>query len=90
MNINIEKHRNTVRSLKTRLPIAFESSQELLRRRMYGERDDAGLLAARTLVERLQGRVHLEIRLPPAPAKDWHDVLITRNSRANGEGRWSE
>jgi hypothetical protein len=43
---------------------------------VYADRDEAGITAACRLMERLQGRVALEIRIPTAPAKDWNDSLI--------------
>jgi putative DNA primase/helicase len=47
--------------------------------RLYADRDVAGLEAAARLMERLQGRVRFEVCVPPAPAKDFNDVL-TRNA----------
>jgi putative DNA primase/helicase len=77
-------------AINTSLLARFEPPANVTTLRVYGDRDDAGLLAARTLVERLQGRVRLEVRTPPAPAKDWNDVLITRNSRTSGQGHLNE
>jgi putative DNA primase/helicase len=45
---------------------------------VFADRDAAGLEAAARLMERLQGRVRVELRVPPAPAKDWADVLMGR------------
>ena len=63
----------------------FEPPSNVTTLRVYADRDEAGLTAALKLMERLQGRVRLEVRMPPAPAKDWNDVLIARTSRASGE-----
>lgn len=43
---------------------------------IFADRDVAGLEAATQLMQRLQGRVRLEIRTPQA--KDWNDVLRGR------------
>jgi putative DNA primase/helicase len=43
--------------------------------RVYGDRDEPGITAARKLRDRLQDRLRVEICLPPAPLKDWNDVL---------------
>ena len=43
---------------------------------VFADRDVAGLEAARKLMERLQGRVHVEVQLPSAPHKDWNDVTL--------------
>lgn len=43
---------------------------------VFADRDAPGLEAAGRLMERLQGRVRLELRVPHAPAKDWADVLL--------------
>ena len=50
---------------------------------VYVDRDEAGLTAALRIMERLQGRVALEARIPPAPANDWNDILCNRR---NNEG----
>lgn len=73
-------------ALNTSLLARFEPPAGVTRLRVYGDRDEAGLTAALKLLERLQGRIRVEVRTPPAPAKDWNDVLITRNSRTSGEG----
>jgi putative DNA primase/helicase len=65
---------------------SFEPPSNVTTLRVYADRDEAGHTAALKLMERLQGCVRLELRIPPAPAKDWNDFLITRKSRAGGEG----
>jgi len=68
-------------ALTTSLLSKFEPPPGVLRLRVYADRDEAGLMAALKLFERLQGRVALEIRIPSAPAKDWNDVLQYRNQQ---------
>lgn len=62
-------------ALNTSLLMRFEPPPSVQLLRVFADRDDAGLKAARTLMERLRGRVQLEFRVPPAPSKDWNDVL---------------
>jgi putative DNA primase/helicase len=71
-------------ALNTSLLSKFEPPPGVLRLRVFADRDEAGLAAATHLMERLQGRVALEIRIPTAPAKDWNDVLLARNQRNEG------
>jgi putative DNA primase/helicase len=68
-------------ALNTSLLSKFEPPPGVLRLRIYADRDGPGLTAAVHLMERLQGRVALEIRIPPSPAKDWNDVLQQRNEQ---------
>jgi putative DNA primase/helicase len=63
-------------ALNATLLSKFEPPPNVLRLRVYADRDESGLTAACRLMERLQGRVALEIRIPTAPAKDWNDSLI--------------
>jgi putative DNA primase/helicase len=65
-------------ALNTSLLSRFEPPPGVTTLRVYADRDEAGLMAALELFERLQGRVKLERRIPKAPAKDWNDVLTTR------------
>ncbi len=51
--------------------------------RIHADRDIPGLEAAGRLMERLQGRVRFELRVPPAPHKDFNAQLM---SRTRGEG----
>jgi putative DNA primase/helicase len=53
----------------------FEPPAGIERLVIYADRDEAGLTAAIKLMERLQGRLRVEARIPSAPAKDWNDVL---------------
>lgn len=62
-------------ALNTSLLSKFEPPPSVSRLRIYADRDEPGLAAATHLMERLQGRVALEIRIPPPPHKDWNDVL---------------
>jgi putative DNA primase/helicase len=77
-------------ALNTSLLARFEPPPGVTTLRVYGDRDEAGLLAALKLLERLQGRVRVEIRTPGAPAKDWNDVLMSRNGRPGGKGSTDE
>lgn len=66
-------------ALNTSLLRRFKPPPGVTRLRVYADRDLAGLLAAVELLERLQGRIRLEIRTPPGePGTDWNDVLMTR------------
>jgi putative DNA primase/helicase len=73
-------------AINTSLLAKFEPPPGVERLLMYADRDEAGLIAACRLIERLQSRVRVEVRIPTAPAKDWNDVLTKRNSRSSGEG----
>jgi putative DNA primase/helicase len=42
---------------------------------IFADRDVAGLEAVTRLMERLQNRLHVEVRVPPEHAKDWAEVL---------------
>lgn len=65
-------------ALNATLLSKFEPPPGVLRLRVFADRDEAGLTAALRLLERLQGRICVEIRIPPAPAKDWNDVLTSK------------
>jgi putative DNA primase/helicase len=65
-------------AINTSLLAKFEPPVQVERLVIYADRDEAGLNAALKLMERLQGRVRLEVRTPVAPANDWNDVLITK------------
>jgi putative DNA primase/helicase len=65
-------------ALNTSFLARFEPPPGVTRLLVYADRDEAGLLAALRLMERLQGRIQIELRIPSAPAKDWNDVLIIR------------
>jgi len=73
-------------ALNTSLLTRFEPPASVTTLRVYGDRDEAGLRAALKLLERLQGRLRIEICIPPLPAKDWNDILFTRNGRSSGKG----
>ena len=60
-------------ALNTSLLQKFEPPPQVTTLVVFADRDTAGLEAAARLMERLQGRVKLELRVPPAAAKDWND-----------------
>lgn len=62
-------------ALNTSLLARFEPPPGLERLVIYADRDIPGLLAAGRLMERLQGRLRIELRVPPEPRKDFNDVL---------------
>ncbi|HEV7611418.1 MAG TPA: toprim domain-containing protein [Steroidobacteraceae bacterium] len=68
-------------ALNTSLLARFEPPPGVIRLRLYADRDEAGLTAAVKLMQRLQGRVLVEVRIPPPPAKDWNDVLTARTTK---------
>lgn len=70
-------------ALNASLVAKFEPPPGVTLLRIYADRDEAGLIAAGRLMERLQGRVRLELRFPPAQFKDFNDLLLSRRS---GEG----
>jgi len=65
-------------ALNTSLLAKFEPPQGVKRLVLYADRDEAGLTAALYLMERLQGRLALEVRIPTSPAKDFNDQLVAR------------
>ena len=65
-------------ALNTSLLARFEPPSGVTEVRIYADRDGAGLIAAGRLMERLQGRVRFELRVPPAPHKDFNDLLLSR------------
>lgn len=69
-------------ALNTSLLAKFEPPRDIRRLVIFADRDIAGLEAAARLMERLQGKHTIEIRLPTAPAKDWADVLETYHRKA--------
>ncbi|HWG75551.1 MAG TPA: toprim domain-containing protein [Steroidobacteraceae bacterium] len=69
-------------ALTTSLLAKFEPPSAVQTLRIYADRDEAGLLAAGRLMERLQGRVRFELRVPASPAKDFNDALLSRNGGA--------
>jgi putative DNA primase/helicase len=62
-------------SLNAPLLARFDPPAGVLLLRVYADRDKAGHTAALQLMQRLQRRLQVEIRVPSAPAKDWNDVL---------------
>lgn len=60
-------------ALNTSLLAKFAPPQNVKKLIIFADRDIAGLDAAAKLMERLQGRVRLEIRTPRS--KDWNDAL---------------
>jgi putative DNA primase/helicase len=65
-------------AVNTSLLARFEPPPEVRQLVVFAARDAPGLEAAARLMEHLQGRVDLELRVPPVPAKDWNDVLQQR------------
>ena len=65
-------------ALNTSLLAKFTPPKQIQRLIVFLDRDVAGLTAAAQLFERLQGKVRLELKTPPAPANDWADVLEKR------------
>jgi hypothetical protein len=63
-------------ALNTSLLVKFEPPASITTLIIFADRDAPGLEAAARLMEHLQGRVRVELRIPAAPAKDWNDVLI--------------
>jgi putative DNA primase/helicase len=72
-------------ALNTSLLAKFEPPAGVERLVIYADQDVAGLAAACRLMERLQGRVRLEVRIPPPNFKDWNDVLTTQKDRGHGQ-----
>jgi putative DNA primase/helicase len=66
-------------ALNRALLAKFEPPEGVRVLRIYADRDEPGLLAAGQLMERLQGRVRVELRTPPAPAKDFNNLLMSRS-----------
>lgn len=63
-------------ALNTSLLAKFEPPGNIGTLIVFADRDAPGLESAARLMERLQGRVHVELRVPGAPAKDFNDVLV--------------
>lgn len=70
-------------ALNTSLLSRFEPPPNVIRLRIYADRDEAGLSAALRLFERLQGRIRVEVCIPTAPAKDFNDVLVAKKAPPN-------
>lgn len=69
-------------ALNTALLAKFEPPAGVTLLRIYADNDAPGLLAAGRLMERLQGRLRLELRVPTGH-KDFNETL---QSRSGGEG----
>jgi putative DNA primase/helicase len=70
----LHDHVPTWAALNTTLLERFEPPHEVRRLIVFADRDAPGLEAAARLMERLQGNVRVELRVPGAPHKDWNDV----------------
>ena len=68
-------------ALNSALLAKFEPPEGVCKLLVFADRDVAGLEAAGKLLERLQGRITVELRAPPAPHKDWNDVLCAQRRR---------
>jgi putative DNA primase/helicase len=77
-------------TLNASLLAKFEPPASVRRLVVFADRDIAGLDAATRLMQRLQGRVELEVRAPPAPAKDWNDVLLRASTDNESDPRARE
>jgi putative DNA primase/helicase len=62
-------------ALNANLLSKFEPPKGVTTLRIYADRDVTGLLATCRLMERLQGRVRLEVQVPKASHKDFNDQL---------------
>lgn len=70
-------------ALNTSLLQKFTPPAGIERLVIFADRDLPGMTAAAALLERLQGgRVRVEIKTPPAPAKDWNDILLNNEMEA--------
>lgn len=69
-------------ALNTSLLSKFKPPAGIRRLVIFADRDEPGRKAAKSLVERLRGRVMLEPRTPSKGFKDFADVLVDRRSRA--------
>ena len=67
-------------ALNTALLAKFEPPATVERLVVFADCDEPGLEAARRLMARLQGRVSLTLRPPPAPHKDWNEYLMNHRS----------
>jgi putative DNA primase/helicase len=65
-------------ALNTSLLSKFAPPKNVRKLVVFADRDEAGLVAAARLMESLQGRVTVELRVPPPPDKDWNDALTGR------------
>ena len=63
-------------ALNASLLARFEPPPDITNLVICADHDEAGLLAAAQLMQRLQGRVRVELKLPIAPLKDFNDQLI--------------
>jgi putative DNA primase/helicase len=69
-------------ALNTSLLRKFAPPLGVRRLIVFADRDEPGIEAARELVDRLRGRMTLEIKTPLAPANDWADVLADQKGRS--------
>jgi putative DNA primase/helicase len=65
-------------ALNTALLSKFEPPKSVRKLIVFADADQPGVVAAARLMERLQGRVTVELRVPAPPHKDWNDALLGR------------
>jgi putative DNA primase/helicase len=70
-------------ALNTSLLAKFDPPASVERLVIYADRDEAGLTGACRLMERLQGRVRFELRVPRSPHKDFNDQLTAHTGESH-------
>ena len=65
-------------ALSASLLARFEPPAGVVQLNIYADRDEPGLLAAGRLMERLQGRIRVQLCVPAHSVKDFNAVLLSR------------